>query len=98
MPTSSPSPSRQAAGRANRAKRGPLTPSGLKRLRAAVLRTKPWLKTTGPATAAGKARSAANGRVRQTGPISTRQMRAQLAEVRQMITEMRTTQEACRSD
>ena len=37
-----------------------LTPDGLVRLRASIQRTKPWLKSTGPRTPDGKARSKMN--------------------------------------
>jgi hypothetical protein len=90
-----PNPRRQAAGRANRAKRGPLTPAGRKRLRASIRRTQPWRQTRGPITPAGKVRSAANGKVRQKGPLSTRAVRAQLQEARQLIEAMREARALC---
>jgi hypothetical protein len=57
-------PARVAAGRVNRAKRRGYTPEGLERVRQAALRNKPWLHSTGPKTAAGKAKSAKNRRRR----------------------------------
>jgi hypothetical protein len=42
----------------------------------AVRRNQPWLHSTGPKTATGKARSAANGKLRQTGVLSVREVRA----------------------
>jgi len=90
-----PSPRRQAAGRANRKKRGPLTEAGRQRLRAAALRTKPWARATGPRTPEGKARSAANGRWRQEEPVSTREVRAEMAAVRQLIQQMRELRQSC---
>jgi hypothetical protein len=68
-----------AAGRAARARRGPLTEAGRARLRQAALRHRPWAASTGPTSAAGKARAAANGRSRQAGPVSVRQARAEVA-------------------
>lgn len=68
-------PLRVAAGRLNRKKRGPLTEEGLSRLREAALQHRPWEKSTGPKTVAGKSRSAANGRKRQRGRKSLRQIR-----------------------
>ncbi len=90
-----PNPRRQAAGRENRKKRGPLTEAGRERLRAAALRTMPWLRGTGPKTAAGKARSAANGRCRQRGPLSTRELRAEMADVRRLIEQMADLRRSC---
>ena len=82
-------PRRRAAGKRNRAKRGPLTEEGRARLRAAALRAKPWRSATGPRTPAGKARAAANGKVRQRGPLSYREARAEIAKLRQLIGVMR---------
>ena len=63
--------------------------------RQAALRNKPWLKSTGPRTAAGKARSAANGpnhrkkRVRspeaETVVADAKSLAAQMAKLRQML-------------
>jgi hypothetical protein len=84
-----PNPRRVAAGRRNRAKRKGLTPAGRERLRQAALRSRPWRFSTGPRTAAGKARSAQNGRARQRGPVSARRLRAGLADVRALLGELR---------
>jgi hypothetical protein len=46
----------------------------------AARQNQPWLNSTGPKTAAGKARSAANGKLRQTGALSVREVRALTAE------------------
>lgn len=89
--TESPNPRRQAAGRRNRTKRGPTTQAGRDRLRDSMLRNQPWLLTHGPITPTGKARSAANGRIRQIGPLSTRAMRAKLMEARLLILAMQAT-------
>jgi hypothetical protein len=51
---------RQLAARLNRAKRGPLGPESRERLRVAAHINKPWLRTTGPRTDSGKARSRGN--------------------------------------
>ncbi len=74
-------PRRVAAGRTNRAKRGPLSPAGRERLRAAAAAGRPWEAGTGPVTAAGKARAAANGCGRQVGPVSVRAARREVAAV-----------------
>jgi hypothetical protein len=98
MPRSAPptaNPLRQAAGRANRKQRGPLSEAGKERLRAAIAQTRPWLRASGPQTAAGKARSAANGKCRQRGPLSTRELRAEMADVRRLIQQMRELRRSC---
>ena len=77
---SSPSPRRVAAGRRNRQQRGPLSPETRERLRQAALRNQPWRASTGPRTAAGKVKSAANGKRRQTSERSVREVRRSLAE------------------
>ena len=69
-------PKRVAAGKRNRKKRGPLTEEGLSRLREAALENRPWEYSTGPTTIAGKA--AANGRTRQSGRKSRRQIRKEV--------------------
>jgi hypothetical protein len=76
------------AGRRNRLKWRGFTAEGLERLRQAALRTQPWRHSTGPRTAAGKVRSAANGRVRQKGPVSVRELRAELAGLHDLAREM----------
>jgi hypothetical protein len=78
-------PRRVAAGRRNRAQRGPLTAAGLERLRAAAYQHQPWRLSTGPRTSAGRTQSAANGRARQQGPISVRMARAHLAAIRELL-------------
>ena len=86
-----PNPRRVAAGRLNRKKRGPLTEQGRQRLREAALRDRPWERGTGPRTPEGKARSALNGKARQKGPLSVRELRASLADVKELIGQMRET-------
>lgn len=86
-----PNPCRVAAGRANRAKRGPLSADGRQRLRQAASRTRPWLFSTGPRTAEGKSRSALNGKRRQQGPISVREMKAELSAARSLIAVVKKT-------
>src|SRR5437764_1321947 len=88
-PATSPNPRRVAAGRRNWSKRRGFTPEGLARLRQSALEHQPWTHATGPRTIEGKARSAANGRVYQQGPLSIRQIRAELAGVRALIDQLR---------
>jgi hypothetical protein len=87
--SAAPNPKRILAGRRNRCLRKGLTAEGRQRLREAALHNQPWLHTTGPKTAIGKACSAANGRLRQLGPRSIRQIRSDLASLRSLIEEMR---------
>jgi hypothetical protein len=76
--------------RARRAGQAPKTwtREGLERLRAAALVTRPWELTCGPKTTDGKARSARNGRWRQKGEKSIRELRAELADVFGFIAAM----------
>jgi hypothetical protein len=91
-------PRRVEAGRRNRLKRRPLSEEARARLRAAICRRQPWKKSTGPRTAQGKQQSARNGKSRQLGPMSVREMRAELADVPTMIDSMRAVRrEATRS-
>ena len=92
-PDRSPNPRRVAAGRANRLKRGPLTEAGRERLREVALCNKPWEHSTGPRTPEGKQQAVRNGKRRQLGPRSAREVRAELAAVRALI---RSIHEACR--
>jgi len=88
-PTPEKNPKRVAAGKRNRKLWRGHTREGLARLRACALRDQPWAHATGPTTAAGKAAAAANGRVRQTGPKSVRQIRAEVGELRGLLAGMR---------
>jgi hypothetical protein len=76
---------RQIAGKLNRAKRKGLTAEGRQRLREAALAAKPWHFATGPKSLEGKRKSAANGRRRQKGEFSARQILATTAEINRMI-------------
>lgn len=76
---------RVLAGRENRKKRGPLSAESRERLRAAALRNQPWRQSTGPRTPEGKVRAAKNGKARQVGPRSVREIRADLADLFRLI-------------
>jgi hypothetical protein len=91
VPDQPSNPRRVAAGRANRAKRGPLTPEGRERLRQAALRHRPWEHSTGPRTSAGRAQSVLNGKCRQVGPRSAREVKADLKVVRSLLRAMAQT-------
>lgn len=81
-------PMRVAAGKLNRAKRKGLTTAGREQLRRAALRHRPWLRSTGPTTAAGKAQAVVNGKRRQLGPLSVREVRAELAGMNALVRAM----------
>ena len=84
-----PNPRRVAAGTLNRAKRKGLTPAGREQLRQAALRNQPWRFATGPRTATGKVVAARNGKKRQLGLVSLRELKAELADLRALAGEMR---------
>ena len=86
--TPSANPRRVAAGRLNREKRGPLTPEGCERLRQAALAGRPWRFATGPRTPAGKLRVAQNGKLRQAGEPSAREVRRELAALTGLVVDM----------
>jgi hypothetical protein len=83
-----PNPKRVAAGKMNRAKRGPLTAAGRERLRQSALANRPWEHSTGPRTPAGRAQSVINGKSRQRGARSVREVRAELKQVCEMVRQM----------
>jgi hypothetical protein len=87
-PARQPNPKRVAAGKLNHAKRKGLTPEGRERLREAALLHQPWRFSTGPRSPAGKARIAARNKARQQGPLSVREIRADLASLRSLVGEM----------
>ena len=88
-----PSP-RSVAGKANRAMRKGLTPEGRERLRQAAIAKKPWIYSTGPRTQAGKAQSVINGKCRQLGIFSVRELRRELAKYQKLTQEMAGTRAA----
>jgi hypothetical protein len=93
-PTHVPNPRRVAACRLNLTKRKGLTPEGRERLRQAAIKNQPWRFSTGPRTAAGKAKMILNGKKRQLGPRSVREVRAELAGLRALLRDMQTTRAA----
>jgi hypothetical protein len=78
-------PRRVAAAIRNRQKWKGFTPEGLKRVREAMLRFKPWRFSTGPRTPEGKARVAENGRRRKINAISQGEMRRLMAEAGEVV-------------
>ena len=87
-PPAIPNPKRVAAGRLNHAKRKGLTPEGRERLRRAAFANQPWSRSTGPRTAEGKAKAAANGKKRQLGLLSARELKADLRKLRATLRDM----------
>jgi hypothetical protein len=77
----SPNPRRVAAGKKNCKRRVGLTPEGRQQLRQIALVNKPWLHSTGPRTVNGKRISARNGKARQKGALSIRELRRATADV-----------------
>jgi hypothetical protein len=86
-----PNPRRVAAGKRNRAKHQGLTAEGREKLRRSALASQPWRHATGPRTREGKARAAQNGKVRQTGEMSTRELARELLELQQLLRDMAVT-------
>ena len=84
-----PNPKRVAAGQRNRAMRGPLTEAGRERLRIAAHQHRPWEHSTGPTTESGKQQAVHNGKLRQRGEFSQRQLRSLCAELSQELYEIR---------
>ena len=80
-----PNPKRVEAGRRNRRKRKGITPEGRQSLRETALRNKPWLHSTGPRSAIGKAKAALNGKKRQVDDVSVRELRSELSDVGCML-------------
>ncbi len=79
------------ACRANRKLWRGHTPEGLERLREAAKRTKPWLKSTGPRTEAGKDRSKMNalkhGAYSAPVKAARKHLTQQIRLVRQFLSE-----------
>jgi hypothetical protein len=101
-PQPSPNPRRVAAGRRNRALRRGLSPAGRERLRHSALLHQPWRRATGPKTPAGKAQVRQNGKRRQSGPISARELRTELNRLQSILATARsarlTALAACNRD
>jgi hypothetical protein len=85
---SAPNPKRVAAGRLNRARRKGLTTEGRERLRRAAIAHQPWKHSTGPRTPEGKVQAALNGKTRQLGLLSIRELKADLRQLRAFLKDM----------
>jgi hypothetical protein len=75
-----------------------ITEAGRQRLRDAARANKPWLHSTGPRTAAGKAQAALNGKLRQVDEVSVREVRGELAGLNNVIEQLASIRRQLRSD
>ena len=66
-----------------------LTVKGRRRLRASAKLHRPWKHSTGPRTAEGKAQAILNGKTRQKGDRSVRELHRDLAPLRQLLQTIR---------
>ncbi len=87
-PSSCPDPKTMQTGRQKRLKRGQKTPEVIEKLRQYAFKNKPWLHSTGPRTAEGKTRSAANVLKRRKAENSVRRLRAEVAQIGSLIKKM----------
>jgi hypothetical protein len=81
-------PHRVEIGRKNRLKWKGFTPEGLERVRQAARKTQPWKRSTGPRTPKGKAQAVLNGKRRQKGRLSVRELQAELANLDGLFQQM----------
>src|SRR5262249_22440543 len=88
-PSAAKNPRRVAAGKRNRSLRRGLTEAGRERLRQSALENKPWEHSTGPTSRQGKEQSRQNGKRRQLGPRSVRELRQDLKALRGLLHDMR---------
>ena len=86
-----PNPRRVIAGIANFRKRRGLTPEGRLKLQEAARFHQPWVDSTGPRSAEGKANVALNGRKTKRGYTGVRAMRREISSVNAMICQMQGT-------
>lgn len=78
-------PWRSDVARHNRSKRKGLSDAGRERLREAAKQHQPWKYSTGPKTPWGKYLSARNGKIRQKGELSVRELRAEVKANRDLL-------------
>ena len=71
-----------------------LTPAGREKLRQTALKHQPWRCSTGPRTAAGKAKVALNGKRRQVGELSVREMRRELSGMDKVLADLAAIRQA----
>jgi hypothetical protein len=88
-PAPVPNPRRVAAGKRNRALWKGLTEVGRLKLRESALKHQPWRYSTGPKTVEGKKAAVNNGKSRQLGPKSTRELLQEVAVLEAYLDDMR---------
>lgn len=93
-PDKAPNPKRVAAGKRNWLKRRGLSAEGREKLRLAALRNEPWQHSTGTRTPAGKATAVINGKKRQDGLVSLRELKADMRVLRAMLRDMKESQQS----
>jgi len=71
-----------------------LTSAGREKLRQTALKHQPWRFSTGPRTAEGKRVVALNGKRRQKGAKSVREIRAELGELNALLAAMAASRQA----
>src|SRR5262249_41267872 len=78
-----------------RRKRGrdTFTAEGLEKLRQTALTHQPWKKSTGPRSAKARAQAVINGKRRQLGERSVREVKADVAELNYLLQHMDTCRE-----
>jgi hypothetical protein len=81
-------PQQVTSQKRNRHNHKPRSTAVRERSRQLALATRPWERSTGPKTAAGKAQAALNGKTRQKGEKSSREKRAEVAEIGQLLKSM----------
>ena len=85
---------RAEANRRNRQKRKGLSPAGREKLRQSALKHQPWRFSTGPRTPEGKAKVALNGKKRQKGPKSVREVRSEMSGLNDLLAQMAASRSA----
>jgi hypothetical protein len=65
-----------------------LTPAGREKLRQSALKHRPWRFSTGPRTPEGKAKVALGGKRRRKEPMSVRELRNELRDIRALLAGM----------
>lgn len=83
-------PKRIAAGKRNRAKAGPASEATRQKLRDAIFAHKPWLRSTGPKSCEGKARTAKNA-LRKQNLTDTQALIFRVKEHAKLLTQLRRT-------
>ena len=75
-----------------------MTPAGREKLRQSALKHRPWRFSTGPRTPEGKAKVALNGKNRQKGAVSVRELRSKMCDIHVLLAEMAASRQAAVGD